>query len=124
MYIQFTKDINKIKSTVALGLGLREIIIAVITIAIALLEYFFFKRVLPSDLAFYPLIPTVLLGMFFMAYKKNGMRFEKVMFYKFKRIFFARIKRYETEDKEVNNGNHKAKSTEINKPKKNKKQSA
>ncbi len=120
MYIQFTKDINKIKNTVAFGLGWREIIIAVTTILSALAEYFFFKNILPSDLAFYPLIPTVLLGMFFIAYKKNGMRFEKVIFYKLKRILFSKIKRYETEDKEVDNGTEKEKN-KINKPEKTKK---
>lgn len=109
MYIQFTKDINKIKSTVAFGLGMREIIIAVITIAISFSEYFFLRNFLPSDLVFYALIPTVLLGMFFIVYKKNGMRFEKVMFYKLKRILFSKVKRYETEIKEGNNGNKKAK---------------
>lgn len=123
MYIQFTKDINKIKNTVAFGLGWREIIIAVTTILSALAEYLLFKNILPSDLAFYPLIPTVLLGMFFIAYKKNGMKFEKVIFYKLKRVLFSKIKRYETEDKEVDNGTEKEKN-KINKSEKTKKQSA
>lgn len=103
MYIQFTKDINKIKSTVIFNLGVREIIIALIIIGISLIEYLFTRKFLPSDFAFYPLVPTILLGMFFMVYKKNEMRFGKVMFYKIKRVLFSRVKRYETETKEADN---------------------
>lgn len=123
MYIQFTKDINKIKNTVAFGMGVREIIIALATIVIALSEFFVFKKFIPTDLAYYPCIPTVLIGMFFMVYKKNGMRFEKAMFYKIKRILFSsKIKRYETENmyKEVYDV-RESKKAESNKPKKAKK---
>lgn len=127
MYIQFTKDLNKIKNSVFLGMGVREIIIAVITIGLALLEFFKFRKYLPDDLVYYFMLPTVALGTFFMFYKKNGIRFEKVIFYKIKRLLFsANVRRYETEKIKENsgNGNKTIKKNQAYQHKKVKKQSA
>lgn len=99
MYIQFTKDINKIKNRIIFGLGLREIIIFLIILGSGFAEYHILKNYLQSDLTYYLLVPLVGIGMFFMAYKHNGMPFEKFLFYKLKRIIFsAKVKRYVTEN--------------------------
>lgn len=98
MYIQFTKDINKIKDRIIFGLGLREIIIGAMTIGSALGVFFLLKGKLPNDVVYYLLIPIILLGMFFMIYKHNGMTFEKFIYYKLRRILFSqKILHYETE---------------------------
>ena len=60
MYIQFTKDINKIKSSIVLGLELREIIIALATMAVAFGEYFLLKKIIPTDIVYYLLVPMIL----------------------------------------------------------------
>ena len=90
MYIQFTKDINKIKDRIIFGLGLREIIIGAVTIGTALGMFFLLKGKIPSDVIYYLLIPVVLLGMFFMVFKHNGMPFEKYLYYKLRRVLFSR----------------------------------
>ena len=98
MYIQFTKDINKIKDRIIFGLGLREIIIGIITIGAAFGEYFLLKRILPTDIVYYLLVPLILLGMFFMVFKHNNMPFEKFIYYKLRRILFSQnILRYKME---------------------------
>ena len=98
MYIQFTKDINKIKNRIIFGLGLREIIIGSITIGTALGTFFLLRGVLPNDVVYYMLVPVVLLGMFFMIFKHNGMPFEKFLYYKLRRILFSQnILHYKTE---------------------------
>ena len=98
MYIQFTKDINKIKDRIIFGLGLREIVIGAMTIVAALGTFFLLKGKLPNDVVYYLLIPIILLGMFFMIYKHNGMTFEKFIYYKLRRILFSqKILHYETE---------------------------
>lgn len=129
MYIQFTKDLNKIKNSVFLGMGVREIIIAVITLALALLEFFKFRKYLLGDLVYYFMLPTVMLGTFFMFYKKNGIIFEKVILYKLKRLLFsANVRRYETEKIKEKSGNGnktiKIQKTQACQHQKNKKQSA
>lgn len=130
MYIQFTKDINKIRNRIIFGMGLREIIIAIIIIGLGLAGYFGLRNILPTDIVYYLLIPLVLVGMFFMVFKHNGMPFEKFLFYKLKRIIFSsKIKRYVTENtieqKEVSlkNGTaqKKRKNPKANKSEKNKK---
>lgn len=130
MYIQFTKDINKIRNRIIFGMGLREIIIAIIIIGLGLAGYFGLRNILPTDIVYYLLIPLVLVGMFFMVFKHNGMPFEKFLFYKLKRIIFSsKIKRYVTENtieqKEVSlkNGTaqKKRKTPKANKSEKNKK---
>ena len=98
MYIQFTKDINKIKNRIIFGLGLREIIIGGLTIGAALAEYFWLRNIVPTDVVYYLLVPMVLLGMFFVIFKHNGMPFEKFLFYKIRRIIFTQnILHYKTE---------------------------
>ena len=98
MYIQFTKDINKIKDRIIFGLGLREIIIGALTIGTALGTFFLLKGKIPSDVIYYLLIPVVLLGMFFMVFKHNGMPFERFIYYKLRRLLFSQqILHYETE---------------------------
>ena len=129
MYIQFTKDLNKIKTSIFMGMGVREFIIAGITVGLALLEFFKFGKYLPNDLVYYSMLPTIALGSVFMFYKKNGIKFEKIIFYKVKRLLFsANVRRYETEKikEKSNNGNKtvKIKKTRACQHQKNKKQSA
>ena len=98
MYIQFTKDINKIKNRIIFGLGLREIVIGTGTIGAAFSEYFLLRNTIPTDVVYYLLVPVVLLGMFFMIFKHNGMPFEKFLYYKLRRILFSQnILHYKTE---------------------------
>ena len=98
MYIQFTKDINKIKNRIIFGLGLREIVIGTGTIGAAFGEYFLLRNIVPTDIVYYMLVPVVLLGMFFMIFKYNGMPFEKFFFYKLRRIIFTQnILHFKTE---------------------------
>ncbi len=99
MYIQFTKDINKIRNRIIFGLGFREIVIFLLILGIGLAVFFGLKNVLPNDIVYYMLVPIVLIGMFFMVFKHNGMPFEKFLFYKIKRLIFsAKVKRYVTEN--------------------------
>ena len=98
MYIQFTKDINKIKNRIIFGLGLREIVIGTGTIGAAFGEYFLLRNIIATDIVYYMLVPVVLLGMFFMIFKHNGMPFEKFLYYKLRRILFSQnILHYKTE---------------------------
>ncbi len=98
MYIQFTKDINKIKNRIIFGLGLREIIIGALTIGTALGTFFLLRNTVPTDVVYYMLVPIILMGMFFMVFKHNGMPFEKFIYYKLRRILFSQnILHYKTE---------------------------
>ena len=98
MYIQFTKDINKINNRIIFGLGLREIMIGTGTIGAAFGEYFLLRNTIPTDVVYYMLVLIILLGMFFMAFKHNGMPFEKFLFYKLRRIIFTQnILHFKTE---------------------------
>ncbi len=103
MYIQFNKDISKIKNVVVLGMNWREIIIAGIGLTTALIMFFSMRKVLGADIASYAIVPVVGVVAVLLFYRKQGMNmtFEQLMFYKIKRIWLAgkhRIRHYESEN--------------------------
>ena len=99
MYIQFTKDINKIRNILFLGRTFREICIFTVSGFIAFLSYHITKRILPGTLSLYVIVPTMLVASFFAFYHKNNLKFEKVIFYRIKRVLFgSKIRKYHTEN--------------------------
>ena len=62
MYIQFTKDINKIRNILFLGRTFREICIFTVSGFIAFLSYHITKRILPGTLSLYVIVPTMLVA--------------------------------------------------------------
>ena len=99
MYIQFTKDINKIRNILFLGRTFREICIFTVSGFIAFLSYHITKRILPGTLSLYVIVPTMLVASFFAFYHKNNLKFEKVIFYRIKRVLFgSKIRKYQTEN--------------------------
>lgn len=99
MYIQFTKDINKIRSIVFLGRTFREICIFTAAGVTAFLSYHITKRILPGTLSLYVIVPIMLIASFFAFYHKNNFKLEKIIFYRVKRLLFcSKIRRYQTEN--------------------------
>ena len=99
MYIQFTKDINKIRNTVFFGLTIREIIVFIISGLTAFLSFHFTKRFIPTGMALYIIVPKMAIAYFFVFYNKNTLKFERLIFNKLKRIFCSsKIRTFQTEN--------------------------
>lgn len=99
MYIQFTKDINKIRNTVVFGLTIRELIILGASGGLCFILYQILSNFLPIVLSIYAVIPIIVISAFVVFFNPNGMNFEKFIFYKLKRIFFSKnIRTYQTEN--------------------------
>lgn len=99
MYIQFTKDINKIRNIVFLGRTFREICIFSVSGGTAFLSYHIIKRILPGTLSLYVIVPIMLAASFFAFYHKNNLKFEKLIFYRIKRVLFgSKLRKYQTEN--------------------------
>ena len=99
MYIQFTKDINKIRNILFLGRTFREICIFTVSGFIAFLSYHITKRILPGTLSLYVIVPTMLVASFFAFYHKNNLKFEKVIFTESKE--FYSVQKYENTKRKI-----------------------
>ena len=90
MYIQFSKDINKIKSTIFWIFTLRDILLLGIFGVIGFILYFIIKDRISFEISSYVLCAFMIIPSILLFYNKNGMKAEKVLYYKFKRIFFGK----------------------------------
>lgn len=98
MYIQFSKDINKIRNTFFWFFTARELIIGGMFAITGLILYQIFKSYITFQSAAYLLFIYMLIPGFILFYNKNGMKCEKVLFYKIKRLISGKVRPYKTEN--------------------------
>ncbi len=98
MFIQFSKDINKIKSTIIWIFTLRDIVLLLGFGIIGVFLYFTVKDNLSFEASSYVLCAFMVIPSILIFYNKNGMKAEKVLYHKFKRIFFTKIRPYKSEN--------------------------
>ena len=98
MYIQFSKDINKIRNTFFWVFTVRESIIGGTFVITGFILYQIFKSHITFQSAGYLLFIYMLIPGFILLYNKNGLKCEKVLFYKIKRLINGKIRPYKTEN--------------------------
>ena len=98
MYIQFSKDINKIRNTFFWFVTVRELIIGGAFTITGFILYQIFKSHVTYQSAAYLLFIYMLIPGFILFYNKNGMKCEKVLFYKIKRLIGGKVRPYKTEN--------------------------
>ena len=98
MYIQFSKDINKIRNTFFWFVTVRELIVGGTFTITGFILYQIFKSHVTYQSAAYLLFIYMLIPGFILFYNKNGMKCEKVLFYKIKRLIGGKVRPYKTEN--------------------------
>ena len=111
MYIQFSKDINKIRNTFFWFVTVRELIVGGAFTITGFILYQIFKSHVTYQSAAYLLFIYMLIPGFILFYNKNGMKCEKVLFYKIKRLIGGKVRPYKTENLAVSYKNSKTKNT-------------
>lgn len=98
MYIQFSKDINKIRNTVVSRFTWRDIIILSTFGVFSFILYHIMKNYISYKISTYILSAFLIFPAFLLFYSKNGMKPEKLLFYKIKRLINGKVRPYKTEN--------------------------
>lgn len=98
MYIQVSKDINKIRNTVVSRFTWRDIVILSTFGVFSFILYHIMKDYISYKISTYILSAFLIFPAFLLFYNKNGMQPEKLLFYKIKRFINGKIRPYKTEN--------------------------
>lgn len=98
-FVSVPKDLNKVKTKVALNLTLRQLISFSIAAAIGFPVYWFSRKAIGNDLAVFLMIGCVLPFFFVAIFEKDGIVFEKYMGYIIKQKFVnPKVRHYKSQN--------------------------
>lgn len=98
-FVSVPKDLNKVKTKVALNLTLRQLISFSIAAAIGFPVYWFSRKTIGNDLAVFLMIGCVLPFFFVAIFEKDGIVFEKYMGYVIKQKFInPKVRHYKSQN--------------------------
>lgn len=98
-FVSVPKDLNKVKTKVALNLTKRQLISFSLAATIGVPVYWFTRGTIGNDLAIYLMIACVLPFFFVAIFDKDGIPFEKYMSYVIRQKFiYPKVRLYKTEN--------------------------
>lgn len=98
-FVSVPKDLNKVKTKVALNLTLRQLISFSIAAAIGFPVYWFSRKTIGNDFAVFLMIGCVLPFFFVAIFEKDGIVFEKYMGYIIKQKFInPKVRHYKSQN--------------------------
>jgi hypothetical protein len=98
-FVSVPKDLNKVKTKIALNLTKRQLISFSIAAIIGLPVYWFSRKVVGNDIAVFLMIASVLPFFFVAIFEKDGIVFEKYMGHIIRQKFlYSKVRLYKTQN--------------------------
>jgi hypothetical protein len=98
-FVSVPKDLNKVKTKVALNLTKRQLISFSIAAIIGLPVYWFSRKVIGNDIAIFLMIGIVMPFFFVAIFEKDGIVFEKYIGHIIKQKFiYPKVRLYKTQN--------------------------